>query len=124
MRASSTCAGHARLIHNMLSGYRLMWMLVMFDLPVVTKPERKAANEFRLNLLDMGFLRSQLSVYMRFCTSHTQVQTYCQRVEQALPLGGQVNILQMTDKQYERIISFQGRKIMAAKKTPDQFDLF
>lgn len=108
----------------MLSGYRLMWMLVMFDLPVVTQSERKAANDFRLSLLDMGFLRSQLSVYMRFCTSHAQVQTYCQRVEEALPLGGQVNILQMTDKQYERIISFQGRKAMAPKKTPDQFDLF
>jgi CRISPR-associated protein Cas2 len=108
----------------MLSGYRLMWMLVMFDLPVVTQSERKAANEFRLSLLDMGFLRSQLSVYMRFCTSHAQVQTYCQRVEEALPLGGQVNILQMTDKQYERIISFQGRKAMPPKKTPDQFDLF
>lgn len=108
----------------MLSGYRLMWILVMFDLPVLTEAERKAANAFRLSLLDMGFLRSQLSVYMRFCTSHVHVQTYCQRVEDALPIGGQVNILQMTDKQYERIISFQGRKPMPAKKTPDQFDLF
>mgnify|MGYP006188163337 CR=1 FL=1 len=26
----------------MLSGYRLMWMIVMFDLPVVEKAERKA----------------------------------------------------------------------------------
>ena len=25
----------------MLSGYRLMWMVVMFDLPVVEKAERK-----------------------------------------------------------------------------------
>jgi len=96
----------------------------MFDLPVITKPERKAANDFRLSLLDMGFLRSQLSVYMRFCTSHSQIQTYCQRVEDALPEGGQVNILQMTDKQYERIISYQGQKATHAKKTPDQFDLF
>jgi CRISPR-associated protein Cas2 len=30
----------------------------------------------------------------------------------------------MTDKQYERIISFQGRMAMPPKKTPDQFDLF
>ena len=108
----------------MLSGYRLMWMLVMFDLPVVTAPERTAATQFRLSLLDMGFSRAQLSVYMRFCTSHAQVQTYCQRVEAALPKGGQVNVLQLTDKQYERIISFQGRRKEAAKKTPDQFDLF
>jgi CRISPR-associated protein Cas2 len=108
----------------MLSGYRLMWMLVMFDLPVVEAAERAAATRFRLSLLDMGFLRAQLSVYLRFCTSHAQLQTYCQRVEAALPKGGQVNVLQLTDKQYERIISFQGRCKEPAKKTPDQFDLF
>ena len=96
----------------------------MFDLPVVTANERLAANQFRLSLLDMGFLRCQLSVYMRFCTSSAQVQTYCQRVEGALPVGGQVSIVQLTDKQYERIISFQGRKMLPFKKLPDQFDLF
>jgi CRISPR-associated protein Cas2 len=101
-----------------------MWMLVMFDLPVVSISERKAANKFRLNLLDLGFSKAQLSVYMRFCTSHSQVQTYCHRVEAALPIGGQVNILQMTDKQYERIISFSGQTKEPPKKTPDQFDLF
>jgi len=65
-----------------------MWMLVMFDLPVVQAAERAAATRFRLSLLDMGFSRAQLSVYMRFCTSYAQVQTYCQRVEAALPKGG------------------------------------
>lgn len=99
-------------------------MLVMFDLPVVTASQRKAANRFRLSLLDMGFLRSQLSVYMRFCTSAKQVQVYCRRVEMALPSGGEVNIMQLTDKQYERVISFRGGRAQAAKKTPDQFDLF
>ncbi len=108
----------------MLNGYRIMWMLVMFDLPVVDPEERAAATQFRLHLLDMGFSRAQLSVYMRFCTNHAQIQTYCQRVENALPKGGQVNILQLTDKQYERIISFQGRFKQPAQKTPDQFDLF
>lgn len=96
----------------------------MFDLPVLDADERAAANQFRLSLLDMGFSRAQLSVYMRFCTSHTQVQTYCYRVESVLPKGGQVNILQLTDKQYERIISFHGRYKQPVKKPPDQFDLF
>jgi CRISPR-associated protein Cas2 len=108
----------------MLSGYRLMWMLVMFDLPVVAKAERKAATEFRNTLLDMGFEMSQFSVYMRFCTSGTQIQTYCKRVEDVLPQGGKVNILQFTDKQYERIVSFRGKTQQPANKTPDQFDLF
>lgn len=108
----------------MLTGYRLMWMVVMFDLPVVEKAERKAATEFRNALLDMGFEMSQFSVYMRFCTSPAQVDTYCKQVEAALPEGGKVNILQFTDKQYERIISFHGHAKQPAKKAPDQFDLF
>lgn len=101
-----------------------MWMVVMFDLPVVEKAERKAATDFRNTLLDMGFDMSQFSVYMRFCTSPAQVDTYCKRVESALPEGGKVNILQFTDKQYERIVSFHGKAKQPAFKTPDQFDLF
>lgn len=108
----------------MLSGYRLMWMVVMFDLPVVEKAERRAATGFRNALLDLGFEMSQFSVYMRFCTSPAQVDTYCRRVEEALPAGGKVNILQFTDKQYERILSYSGRAKQPAQKVPDQFDLF
>lgn len=101
-----------------------MWMVVMFDLPVLEKAERKAATAFRNSLLDMGFTMSQLSVYMRFCSSSAQVDTLCKLVEDQLPHGGKVNILQFTDKQYERIISFHGRSKQPAQKTPDQFDLF
>lgn len=108
----------------MLTGYRLMWVVVMFDLPVVLKSERKAATDFRNTLLDMGFEMSQFSVYMRMCTSPAQIETYCKRVEAALPAGGKVNILQFTDKQYERIISYHGLAKQPANKTPDQFDLF
>ncbi|HHG90922.1 MAG TPA: CRISPR-associated endonuclease Cas2 [Devosia sp.] len=101
-----------------------MWIAVMFDLPVVSREERKAATAFRLTLLDMGFEMSQFSVYMRFCSSQAQVETYCKRIELALPENGKVNILTLTDKQYERIISYQGRNRQDAKKAPDQFDLF
>ena len=108
----------------MLSGYRLMWVAVMFDLPVVEKKERKAATDFRKTLLDMGFEMAQFSVYMRFCTSQAQIDTYCKRVEDGLPEGGKINILIFTDKQYERIISYCGKAKQAAKKSPDQFELF
>jgi CRISPR-associated protein Cas2 len=80
----------------MLSGYRLMWVVVMFDLPVVERAERKAATEFRNALLDMGFAMSQFSIYMRFCTSQAQVDTYNKRVENALPEGGKVNVHRQT----------------------------
>ena len=108
----------------MLTGYLLMWMVVMFDLPVITKAERKAATGFRNALLDVGFQMSQFSVYMRFCTSPAQIETYAKRVETCLPQGGRVNILQFTDKQYERIITYHGKMKQPPNKTPDQFDLF
>ena len=108
----------------MLSGYRLMWMIVMFDLPVMEKAERKEATQFRNGLLDMGFEMCQFSVYARFCTSQAQIDTLTKRVETALPEGGNVNVLFFTDKQYERIISFRGRAKDPAKKAPDQFLLF
>ena len=108
----------------MLSGYRLMWMTVMFDLPVVEKAEQKAATAFRNTLLDLGFEMAQFSVYMRFCSSQGEVDTYSKRVEAALPAGGKVNILTFTDRQYERILTFHGNTRQAPKKAPDQFDLF
>lgn len=108
----------------MLSGYRLMWILVMFDLPVVERDERKAAAAFRNALLDMGFEMSQFSVYLRYCTSPKQLETYCQKVEHALPSGGRVNILQFTDKQYERIISYHAGARLEMPKVTDQYDLF
>ncbi len=108
----------------MLSGYRLMWMIVMFDLPVTEKEESKTAAAFRKSLFDMGFEMSQFSVYMRFCTSPAQIETYAKRVETCLPQGGRVNILQFTDKQYERIITYHGKMKQPPNKTPDQFDLF
>jgi CRISPR-associated protein Cas2 len=101
-----------------------MWMVVMFDLPVVLKQERQDATRFRLTLLDLGFEMTQFSVYMRFCTSQAQVDTLSRKVEAALPPGGKVNILTFTDKQYERILTFHGGRRQPAQKTPDQFDLF
>lgn len=101
-----------------------MWMLVMFDLPVLEKAERKAASDFRKALLDMGFEMSQLSVYMRLCSSQTQADTYIKRVEAVLPAGGKVNVMQLTDKQYERILTFHGKAKQPPPKTPDQFALF
>jgi CRISPR-associated protein Cas2 len=108
----------------MLSGYRFMWIVVMFDLPVVEKVERKAATDFRNALLDMGFEMSQFSVYMRFFSSQAQVDTYCTQVEKSLPVGGKVNVLQFTDKQYERIITYRGKAKQPRNKSPDQYDLF
>ena len=42
-----------------------MWMMVLFDLPVVEPEERKAAADFRNFLKDQGYEMAQFSVYVR-----------------------------------------------------------
>lgn len=105
----------------MLSGYRLMWMMVLFDLPVLSKKERKAAAKFRNFLLDQGFEMSQFSVYMRFCSGKEQAETLTKRVEKGTPKTGKVHIVYFTDKQYENIVCFDGRKREPGRKNPEQF---
>ena len=44
------------------SQYRVMWILVFFDLPTDTKKERKAAAKFRKDLMGDGFTMFQFSI--------------------------------------------------------------
>lgn len=108
---------------SLLSAYRLMWILCLFDLPTLTKAERKAATGFRNYLLDQGFEMSQFSVYMRLVSGKEQAGTLHRRIIEHLPDGGRVDIITITDKQYENIISFVGRTCQR-RKNPRQFDLF
>jgi len=48
-----------------LNAYRVMWLFVFFDLPVVTAVERRQAILFRKNLDKDGFSMMQYSVYIR-----------------------------------------------------------
>lgn len=107
-----------------LSGYRIMWMMVMFDLPVGTKDERYRATRFRNFLLDEGFEMAQFSIYMRYCAGRERVEAHARRIEQALPPSGAVQMVTITDKQYEGIIRFRSRKKQPAAKNPSQLALF
>lgn len=101
-----------------------MWMMVLFDLPVGTKAERKAATKFRHFLLDEGFEMSQFSVYLRFCAGKEQTETFTRRIEKNVPATGKVHIVYFTDKQYENIVCFDGRNREPSRKNPEQFVLF
>ena len=45
------------------SEYRIMWVLVFFDLPTESKRERKLYADFRKKLLQDGFTMFQFSMY-------------------------------------------------------------
>lgn len=92
------------------SGYRIMWMMVMFDLPVTTPKQRKVATKFRNFLLDLGFDMAQFSVYYRVMGSKEVAARYLRSIELNIPEDGSINILTITDKQYENMVCFTGTK--------------
>ena len=107
-----------------LSGYRLLWMLVMFDLPTETKMQRSQALKFRTFLLDEGFERSQYSVYARFCNGKEAFEARTKKIKEILPYWGDVQILQFTDKQYENIRHYSNQGKRKPRKNPSQLVLF
>jgi len=107
-----------------LSSYKLMWMIVLFDLPVITPAERKIASVFRKSLLDQGFHMSQFSVYYRLLSGKEALDGYIKNIQDKLPPKGKVDILTITDKQYEGIISFSGKNKEKNKQKPSQLLLF
>ena len=59
-----------------LSEYRVMWVLILFDLPTETKKEKKAYVDFRKRLLRNGFTMFQFSIYVRHCASQENADVH------------------------------------------------
>lgn len=85
------------------SEYRVMWILVLFDLPTETKKDKKAYTDFRKNLQKDGFTMFQFSIYVRHCASSENAAVHIKRVKSFLPEYGQVGIICITDKQFGEI---------------------
>jgi len=107
-----------------LSGYRIMWVMALFDLPVLTKEERARATKFREYLLDQGFVMMQLSSYIKFTPGKEKAEGLAAKVGAEVPPGGKVDILFFTDAQYGAIKSFRGIGQSARPGKPDQLQLF
>ena len=107
-----------------INGYKIMWLYVMFDLPVETKVQRKRAALFRKNLLKDGFGMHQFSVYIRYCASYSSADVHIERVRHMVPDEGSVSILKVTDKQFENTIHIVGKKAKPPPTTPHQLEFF
>ncbi len=101
-----------------------MWVLAMFDLPTDTKAARKQYAQFRKHLLKDGFSMMQFSVYIRHCASEENTEVHMQRVENFVPPDGEVRVIAITDKQYERMRVFWGKMRKPTEPPPPQLELF
>ena len=104
--------------------YRILWVLVLFDLPTDTDTDRRNYTRFRKGLLKDGFHMFQFSIYTRHCTSYENAQVHIKRVKSILPPKGEVGIMMITDKQFGMIEIYYGKKKKEPEPPPQQLELF
>ncbi len=92
------------------------WLILMFDLPTGTKLEQRRATRLRKALLDDGYSMMQYSVYMRFCSSKDKMSKHVARLSDVVPTGGNIRIMFITDKQWEKSIAIVSKKYFREKK--------
>ena len=112
------------MLSKRLSEYRVMWVMVLFDLPTETKKDRKVSADFRKRLIEDGFTMFQFSIYIRHCASIENAEVHIRRVKAILPEHGKVGILCITDKQFGEIQLFYGRKPQGPNAPGQQLELF
>ena len=111
-------------MYDRLNAYRIMWILVHFDLPTETKKDRKAYTEFRKKIMQDGFQMFQFSMYIRHCSSKENAEVHMKRVKKILPARGHVGILCITDKQFGMMEIYHGKENVKAPGTIQQLEMF
>lgn len=95
---------------------RFMRLMVFFDLPTVTKEEKRAYTVFRRFLLQDGYDMIQWSVYGRVVNGCDDAETHLNRLSINLPPAGSVRCLQVSEKQFAGIKLLLGKKKLQEKK--------
>lgn len=107
------------------NSYKYMRALVIFDLPVLSKAERRAATRFRKALLDDGFEMLQYSVYTRLCPNRENMEMHFSRMKQIAPEKGSIRMIYVTENQYASMKVLAGEKSAQEKsEKPKQLAFF
>lgn len=107
-----------------LSEYRSMWLLAMFDLPVETSDNRRDYSRFRKALIKDGFMMLQFSVYARYIPSEEAAEAHRNTIRCVIPPLGQVRLIAVTDHQFGKMEVFVGKKPREPEEIPEQILLF
>lgn len=103
--------------------FSAVWLFVSFDLPTLTKDDRRYASRFRNDLLDLGFSMFQLSIYSYYLTSKNIADSIADKIHKMVPPNGHVSIFFITDKQFSMIRNYYGGKKLSLE-CPEQGLLF
>jgi len=80
--------------------FRIMRLIVMFDLPTETSKDRKNYRKFRRFLIKNGYVMMQYSIYSKIILNRTVLNHQKTKLKQNAPDKGFVELLIVTENQY------------------------
>ena len=90
--------------------YRFMRVIVFFDLPVLTESNRREYRTFRKFLIKSGFMMVQESVYCKLAQNNSIADIMVDNIKKNKPPEGLVQVLRVTEKQYNTMDFIVGEK--------------
>lgn len=97
------------------SYYRIMRLIILFDMPVQTKEQKREYVKFRDYIMDDGFLMLQYSVYIRMCPNDFSVGKHIARIKAFKPKFGNIRIIKVTENQFVNMEIIHGEKLEQEK---------
>ncbi len=94
---------------------RFMRLIVLFDLPVVSKADRRAYTLFRRFLINDGYDMIQFSVYGRILNGSDTLEKHYKRLIDNLPAAGSIRCLSVTEKQFASMKLLVGMPLFQEK---------
>ncbi|MBS1416724.1 MAG: CRISPR-associated endonuclease Cas2 [Christensenellales bacterium] len=100
-----------------------MRVVVFFDLPTETAEERREYRKFRTALLKNGFFMMQESVYSKIALNNTAAEVIKETVRKFRAKKGIIQMLTVTERQFENMEFVLGQKQSAVVDSPDRLVL-
>ena len=80
-----------------------MRVIVFFDLPILTESNRREYRTFRKFLIKSGFMMVQESVYCKLAQNSSVADIVVDNIKKNKPPEGLVQVLRVTEKQYNKM---------------------
>lgn len=100
--------------------FDFMRLIVLFDLPVETKKERRLYALFRKWLIANGYMMLQYSVYAKIFNNRDAAAKHTNQLRRNVPPIGSIRLMMVTEKQYTKMeIILGGRSNQETLVTTD-----
>lgn len=97
-----------------------MRVVLFFDLPTDDSATLREYRKFRKFLLRNGFMMLQKSVYVKMMLNYTAATYLVEKVKLNLPANGLVQVLAVTEKQFQKMQTLLGEKTDLMLDTSDR----